>query len=92
MAEVYTDEEVQALVEKADRIVAMMDEAHSFGEFLRFMLKEEGMTMRDLAKTLMVHPSTVSRWCNDKIKPSFVEVTAMCYYLGGDPEDVYCLV
>lgn len=50
----------------------------SFGEFLKYVRRERGLTQDEVADKLMVVTPVVSKWENDKSIPDMINVSKLC--------------
>lgn len=63
-----------------------------FGSWLAGKLIDSDMITQECANMLKIARSNVGAHIREINKPSFPDVVAYCYYLGGDPEDIWKLV
>lgn len=55
---------------------------NTFGERLRNILSESGMTQEDLVISMGSHKATVSKWANDKVQPGIKTIKRICEATG----------
>lgn len=59
-----------------------------FGKNLREAIAAKGVTQRDLAAQIGVKQAAVSLWINDRRRPDFETLLALCRVLDVSPNDL----
>lgn len=66
-----------------------LDVIDIFADNLRDLMKEVGITQRELAREINVNESTISKYLSKQIMPSFRNFMNICYVLDCEPTDLY---
>lgn len=72
-----------------DKPISELDFIDIFADNLRDVMREAGISQRDLANEIRVTESTISKYLNKQIMPSLKNFMNICYALDCDPTDLY---
>lgn len=57
---------------------------------LKVVLCEKGKTSKWLSQQLCVNPSTVSKWCSNKVQPDLHTISMIALLLDVDQREILC--